>query len=265
MAFTFEEAPESRSSTARPPTETHVWVADGEFYADNVKAYAYGATPAIIATLEGILYRQDIQVQPEGFKLYRVTVPYAKRKVEQGNFTFDFDTSGGSVHIKASRSTVNRYVATGTAADHKQAIGVSKDGVEGADIIIPAMKINCQFTHPLGVVTLNHGFFLAEITGSVNSTPMFGRAAGEILFMGARGSDGSDAPATIGYSFAYEKNLTGLVYGAITDVQKDGWDLIWLEFESAASNDKPVRQPKQVNVERVYNRINLAAALGFGG
>ena len=126
------------------------------------------------------------------------------------------------------------------------------------------MKIECQFSHPLGVVTLNYGFFLGEITGKVNSDNIFGRQPGEVLFLGARGSDGTQAPATLSYSFAYEKNLSGLIYGAINGVQKDGWDYLWLEFEGQVSNGKPARPPKQVNVERVYDRVPLATLLGFG-
>ena len=266
MPFQFDEAPDSRSQTANPPSETRIWVASGEFDPLVVKSYAYGATPAFIATLEGLLYRQDIQVEPDGgFKLFRVTVPYAKRKQEQGSLSVDFDTSGGSIHIKASKSTVNRYAAAGTAADHKQSIGVHGDNVDGTDIIIPATKLSVRYTHPLGVVTLNYAFYLAEITGKVNSDGMFGRSPGEILFAGAQGSDGTDAPATVNYTFLYEKNLSNLVFGAISGVQKDGWDYLWLEFEAAASNGKPAMTPKQVNVERVYDRIPLATALGFGG
>jgi hypothetical protein len=264
MPFHFDEAPDSRQMTAKPPSESRIYIADGEFDPLVVKSYAYGGSPAFVTHPEAVLFRQDIQVDPLGYRLFRVTVPYAPKKDEQGEFSFNFDTTGGQIHIKASKSTVNRYAATGSPADHKQAIGVHGDNVDGVDIVIPAMKIDCQFSHPLGVVTLNYGFFLAEITGRVNSDMIFGRQPGEILFLGARGSDGTTAPATLNYSFAYEKNLAGLVFGAINGVQKDGWDYVWLEFEGQVSNGKPARPPKQVNVERVYDRVPLATLLGFG-
>jgi hypothetical protein len=237
MPFQFDEAPDSRSQTANPPSETRIYVASGEFDPLVVKAYAYGGTPAFVATVEAILYRQDIQVEPDGHRLFRVVVPYAKNKKEQGNFSFDFDTSGGSIHIKASKSTVSRYPAAG-AKDHKQLI------------VVPATKINCHFTHPLGVVTLNHAFYLAEITGKVNNDNIFGRQPGEILFLGGSGGDGTDAPAQVKYSFAYEKNLSDLIFGAITGVAKDGWDYIWLEYEDDDAGGKPGKVPKQVNVDR---------------
>lgn len=265
MPLQFDESPDSRHQTASPPTETRVYVASGEFDATVVKAYAYGGTPSFIATVEAILYRQDIQVEPDGFKLFRVTVPYAKSKKEQGQFSFDFDTSGGSIHIKASKSTVNRYVAVGDPKDHQQLIGVHGDQVDGADVVVPATKINCHFTHPLGVVTLSHAFYLAEITGKANSDNIFGRAPGEILFLGGSGGDGTESAATVKYSFAYEKSLSNLVYGAISGVSKDGWDYIWLEYEDDDTGGKPGKVPRQVNVERVYDRIPLATALGFGG
>lgn len=263
MTFNFRERPTSRATTASPPTENREYVATGSSDSQYVKAFAYGATPAILATGEGILYRQDIAVDPAGFQIWYVKVPYAKKQNQTGSWTFSFDGTGGTFHIKASKATVASYPAG--APDTKQLIGVNGEEVAGADIVIPAMKYVVTFKHPLGVVTIPFTKQLATYTGKANSDTFLTCAAGEILFLGPTGSDGSAAEAEVAYHFAYEKNLQDQVIGAITGVRKDGWDIAWIKWKDAVDADKMTKQPEYVYVERVYERIAMATSLGFGG
>jgi hypothetical protein len=194
-----------------------------------------------------------------------VEVPYA-RKTNQpptGQWSFSFDTTGGSFHIKASKETVNSY---GTdPPDFKQLIGVNGDDVDGADVVIPSLKINVNYKHPAGVVSIAFAKTLARLTGRVNSSEFLTFAAGEVLYLGSTGSDGSDVEAEVGYQFACEENLQGQVIGAITDIQKDGWDISWIRWKDAVDGGLPVKNPEFIYVERVYDRVDLASALGFGG
>lgn len=266
--FKFTERPNSRKTTDSPPTFEFIYRASGTGTNDQVfvHAFAIGATPAVVALATGaIVYRKDIQIQSEGFDVWTVTVPYAEKgeKPPTGQWTFDFDTTGGSFHIKASKSTVASY---GTSPpDYKQLIGVNGDDVEGADIVIPALKINVTYSHPLGVVTIALAKTLARLTGKVNSQTFLTFDAGEVLYLGSTGSDGTEKEATVGYQFACEENLQNQIVGAISGIQKDGWDLAWIKWKDAEDGGKPVKQPEFVYVERVHDRVNLAAALGFGG
>lgn len=263
-AFQFEEMPDSRSATANPPTATLRYRAsgDGAETASFVHSFAYNATPAILATVWGNLFRDDIKLEPRGWKLWTVTVPYGKNVTPRESWTWSFDTTGGSFHIKASKGTVNRY---GTAPDCKQLIGVHENEVDGADIVIPALKINVNYKHPQGELTLDHAYTIANLTGMVNDGPMLRRAAGEVLFLGGTGSDGTQAEAEAGYQFAISANLQSQVVGAISGINKDGWDIAWIRWIDAIDNGLPVKQPMGVYIERVYHRVDLAAALGFGG
>lgn len=263
MVFNFREGRTSRSSTVNPPTETREYIATGTNDQSYVKLFAYGGTPAILGTTDGLLYRQDIKVEPGGFNRWLVSVPYAARKQQTGEFTFSFDTTGGSFHIKASKETVGRF--PNTAPDCKQLIGVNGEEVAGADIVIPALKWNISFRHPLGFVTIPFTKHLARQTGKCNSDTFLYSAAGEVLFLGATGSDGSTAEAEVGYQFAHSENLQNEVVGAITGIQKDGWNVAWIKWKDAVDDGKSVKQPEFVYVERVYDRIAMATALGFGG
>jgi hypothetical protein len=262
MSFSFSERPDSRSTTSNPPTYTSRWGAYGTQDAAFVKAYAIGATPAMVSTIQGTLYRQDIIVDPGGFEIFYVQVAYGVEKRELGSWRFNFDTTGGTLHIKSSKSTVNSY---GTSPpDHKQLIGYNGDEVEGCEIVIPALKINVFYSHPLGIVTISKAKQLAQYTGTVNSASFLGFAAGEVLFLGATGSDGTDVEAEVQYQFACSQNATGLTIGDISGIAKQGHDYLWIRFKDAVSGLYAVKQPQFVYIERVYDRTDLATVLGFG-
>ena len=268
MVFRFHERPTSRKQSVKGKSYELLYVAAGSSDDIFVRSYAMSSTPAIVTTPEGILYRQDVILEPLGREIFNVEVPYGPNNNQTGSFSWTFDTTGGTVHIKASKETVNRYPAN--AFNHKQLIGVHGKDVDGVDIAIPVAKLSVQFKHPLGVITLAQFRHLASVTAMVNSDPFLGFAPGEILLLGARGSDGTDAEATVGYDFAYSRNADGvsgpkLTIGDIADVVKQGHDYAWISYEPDVADNKPGMKPNAVYVERVYNRTSLSAALGFGG
>jgi hypothetical protein len=266
MAFRFFKLPDHIESNGNPPTLTQKWKAIGSNKESFVHAYALSATPAIVATIYGTLNRQDIQVKQVAYNHFTVTVPYGARKNQTGEWTWDFDTTGGTVHITNAKAEVGRF--PDTAPDQKGAIAVDGDEVKGVDIVIPAMKINVSYKHPLGQITLAQAKFLASITGTVNSSPFLTFAPGEVLFLGARGSDGSTAEASVNYQFAMSANVTGLTLGDIADISKKGHEQAWIRYEdkvqSVGGSSRPVRVPKYVYVDRVYEEVDHATALGFG-
>lgn len=268
MAFRFEERPTSRRSSGNPPSTTLIFFASGTTDKEFVESYAYGFTPALWASTWGILYRQNIEVNPEASDHYEVVVTYGPgQKFEEGQFSFSFDTSGGQLHVKTSRETINKYPPSAT--DYKQCIGVRDSNgtadVDGCDIIIPALKINVSFVHPTGVVTLPYMKTLARNTGKVNSDTFLTFAPGEILFMGAQGSQGTEQKTTINYSFLASENATGLTIASIGDIAKDGHDVLWVKWEKDNAADSAAVTPAMVYIERVYERTSLAGLLGFGG
>lgn len=268
MAFRFFRPPVGVKTRSNPPSETHTWRAIGSNSQDFVNAYAMSATPAIVSTVYGSLFRQDLSVRKEAYNQWSIEVPYGPHKNETGSWTWDFDTTGGTVHITTAREEVARY-PSGEAPDQKGAIAVDGDEVKGTDIVIPAMKINVQFKHPLGVVTIPYAKYLNGITGTINEDPFLTFSPGEVLFLGARGADGSESEATLNYQFAMSSNAEGLTIGDIANVAKKGWDTLWTSFEDAEETaggvTYPIKKPKFVYVDRVYREIPMAASLGFGG
>src|SRR5262245_22963150 len=102
MAFTFGIKPGSISETANPPTYEATYVATGFFDSASVLAIAGSAIPPLVATLNGLLYLQDLKVKEQGHLIYHVTANYAQNKKETGQISFRFSTTGGSFHITHS-------------------------------------------------------------------------------------------------------------------------------------------------------------------
>ena len=80
MSFQFEERPDSRSSTDEPPSHTRIYKAVGEQDDAIVKAYAAALVPTAVSTTEGILYRQGIRIDPDGWAQFVVSQPTALEK-----------------------------------------------------------------------------------------------------------------------------------------------------------------------------------------
>ena len=261
MAFRFIENRNSRASTHTPPSKTYEYYAMGSGDADFVRTWALLALPETVNHEQGTLFRDNLQVRPRGYQQWVVIVQYTRRKT----FEWDFDTTGGTIHISTSLETRNSY-GTSTPIDYKQSIDVRPSGdVVGTEKIIPALKINATFTHPPGIVNLGYARTLAGITGTVNSTPFLTFRPGEVLFLGASGSDGADTESRVRYQFAMSENADGLSIGDIVGIAKKGWDYIWIRFEDEETGGYTARVPKWAYVERVYEEIDLAAFLGFGG
>lgn len=261
MTIRMTESRDSRATTQNPPTKTYRFTIAGTNNDAEVKAYAMGATPNVVAALEGILYRQDVRINPVGYNVWKVEIPYGSRKTELGSYRISFDTSGGTVHLTHSRQTVNSY---GTSPpNHQQAIGVNGDQVEGVDVVIPALTVNIHFKHPAGFISLPQIKTLAAYTGAVNSASFLTFDAGEVLFLGARGAEGSEVETEVEYNFAMSQNINGLTIGSLT-IDKEGHDYLWFRWQDAVSNNKTAKQPQFAYVERVYARADLAAVLGFG-
>ena len=287
MAIRWIEVPEYAEGSDNPPRRTYSYKFFGSIYEDVVRSYAISATPAVTSTLSsGLLYRDEISTKQIGYDSFSVRVTYAQQKREVGEWTWDFDTTGGTVKATVSKETIGArgwpvyeipHVPTANVGDpeyypsHKGSIDVQGDEVKGIDIVIPAMTVGVAYRHPSATVTLAYARFLEQLTGLVNSTPMLGWAPGEVLFLGARGRDGTETEAMVDYYFAMSKNTTSLTIGDITDIVKDGWHVVWSHFRETAEDVAAgstelhgTKVPDFIYIERVYDTADLAGQLGFG-
>lgn len=302
MSLRIISIPESNESTENPPTFTRFYKAIGTDNAALVRLTMQTGSPLTVLTVNGTLFRQDIVIRKTAFHQFDVTVNYGakagnrqagnKTGLQPGEWTWEFDTTGYVATLRQSRRTVARYRATNdpaatqpdvTVPTQNGAINVENGEVKGVDIIIPGMNLVITQRSPAGVVTLELARTLMQATPSVNSQPWLGYEAGEVLYKGTRGSDGTETDAVLVHSFEISPNVTGLSFGddlqpqyQISNIDKRGHDYIWVKHEEELIDGPydpgvpgdfikvPAMIPKYVYVEEVYAYSNFASFLGFG-
>jgi hypothetical protein len=217
-------------------------------------AQVMATVEATIPAIYGGLVFQDYHISHQGGGVWEVSVRYGKREPKQtGQSSFSFDTGGGTTHITQSLGTVAAYAAPGrTAPNFRGAIGVNNDSVEGTDITIPVYNFKETHYLPAGWVTPAYKATLFYLTGKVNGGPFKGFAPGEVLFLGASGSQRGFEDWEITFNFAASPNVTGLTVGQITGIVKKGWEYLWVRYEDAVDADTLVKQPVAAYVEQVY-------------
>lgn len=263
--FQFDETPDSRAWTTDPPSVTYRYKATGEHNDAIVRAYALAATPLVVYTDIGTLYRGNLQIDPDGHKQYSVNVPYGpSNKNQTGSATFRFDTTGATINLKAAKEHIDSYPAGSPTDPHKGSIGVTKKGdVDGAEIVVPALKLTYSFKHAAGVINEDHARALAGVTGMTNLDEFRGFQPGELLYIGSTGEDGSETEASVEYVFVASQNVSDLTVGDITGIAKEGHHYLWIEFKNEVEDGQPAVQPSRVHIERVYDPIDFASAFGW--
>jgi hypothetical protein len=192
-----------------------------------------------------------------------------------------FDTGGGTQHVTqaigsdAFPNGEQRFHTGSPAAPNMfGAIGVDGDSVNGVDIIIPQLTWTESYDVPNQYVSTNYIKTVSSLTGTVNNAAFRTFAAGEVLFAGASGSqqwdsDKGDGPWNLSYKFIASPNqgsgktLPAITVGAVTNVEKDGHDYLWVRYEDSVANDTLFKRPKFVYVNKVYRRADFSQ-LGLG-
>lgn len=223
---------------------------------------AKGALYAAAPVLYGNLVRQKASLQRIGEDLWEASVPYGKKKdPETGDSSYSFDTTGGTQHITQSLRTVGRYAIPGKKAKNfKGAIGVTKnpDNIEGVDITMPVFKWSETWYLRVAVMTEAYKHLLFKMTGKVNLDKFRLKAPGEVIFLGASGSQRGEEDWEITFNFAASPNASGLQVGDITIKEKRGWDYLWVRYQDVKDVDAIVKQPQTAYVEQVYEYENFS-------
>jgi hypothetical protein len=192
-----------------------------------------------------------------------------------------FDTGGATQHITQARSSAGfpqgeqRFWTGSPAAPNMNgAIGVDGDTVQGVDIFVPQLTWTETDDVPTAYVTTAYIKSVSSLTGSVNNADFRGFAAGEVLFTGCSGSqqwdeDKGDGPWNLSYKFVASANqgsgktFPSITIGAITGIEKDGHDYLWVRYEPDVQSETLMTKPRFVYVNKVYPRTNFNA-LGIG-
>jgi len=196
---------------------------------------------------------------------YRVEVPYRFGNNPDGKYASEWSVSstGGTAHITTSIQTVQSY-GPAPRPNYQGGIGVTKDAVEGVDIIVPQFLRTETHWWYREAITQGYIQSLFAATGKVNSQPFREMSAGEALFLGFTWDGrGGLEPWRFTYSFMGLPNVTNKTVGTITGINKRGHEYLWVSFEEVVDNNKVVKRPKYAYVERVYESTDFGA-FGIG-
>lgn len=220
-------------------------------------AEAYADAPA---DLDGFA-KVGATVESLGGYVYQVVVQYAApalaaftRPAADAPNRVVFSTRGGTVNVKKSLATV---ASVGRPPDDPppsfgQLINVTDDGVEGVDIIAPVHTKTV--TRYLADATVNTAFenTIADLTGTVNNATFLGRAAGEVLFVGADSNPRGDGVTEVTYEFLIRKNQTGIAVDDLDTFNQKGHEYAWFRVRQANTASGVILRPAYGYVERVY-------------
>lgn len=258
MPVVVTEKYQSRDTqTGQSPAVDYVYTVTGSDDTSEIETEVLSAAPTTVSTASDTLSRLGVTLHQEGNELWEAIVRYGFTQTppfpQTGESSFQFETGGGSERRTHSLETVNSYPSG--APDFKGAIGVTPNGVEGVDVVVPQYTFSEVHFIDDASVTTGYKSTIANLTGKVNNATFKGFAAGEVLFLGASGAkraSGDDWEIT--FRFAAQGNQTGLEVGDITGIAKKGWEYLWTRFEDTedTTNKALVKTPQAVYIEQVY-------------
>jgi hypothetical protein len=254
---------------------------------DDVYVLMLGQAPVVV----GNMVRASLAADPLGGGKWKGSVEYSSRRnegqaagqepgaipppeppgestplntSEEGGFnqaTISFSTTGGTTHITQSIRTVHRIAAGGganSAPDNEQAIGQTRESVEGCDVYSPKLELSITVERPN--VTLAYVKTLRELTGRTNSQTFWAFAAGELLYLGAEGQGTSAGKWTVTHKFAAGVVMTDVAVSPnITVPTLYPWDYVWCAYGGGETGGELRQRPTAVYVEQVYYDANFAA------
>jgi len=213
------------------------------------------------------LVRQSLHIERTAEEVWEGSVRYGmKEPPETGDSTYQFDTGGGTQHITQGLETVGSYAPPGKVPPNfRGAIGVTHDNVEGVDVTVPVYNFSETHYVATAQVTGAYKAALFLLTGRVNGAAFRGFAAGEVLFLGASGSKRGEDDWEISFRFAASPNVTGLTVGDIQNIDKKGWEYLWIRYADEEDDAAKVlvKKPIAAYVERVYEDGDFEG-LGIG-
>lgn len=171
---------------------------------------------------------------------------------ETGETELSFSTSGATRNISQSYNTTNAYGTGVTTDDYKGAIGVTRDGIEGADVVIPSFSFSYTNYKADDEVDISYIQTMFSLTGKVNNAIFKDFGIGEVLFLGADGRRRNDDDYSITYRFECQPSRSDITIGDITGIEVQGWDYLWVKYEEDVVNENKIQNPIAVYVERVY-------------
>jgi hypothetical protein len=249
-----------------------VWVVT--FAADEIAAAA--AVLSTVPPLYRTLPLASVSISGrEGVHCWKFDVSYSSTRSKpissvQANVEdpeISYQLSGETKHVTQSLSTRGKTAAgllinggSGTVTD-SGAIGVQKDSVAGADILIPVVTFSETHYFLRKDMTRTLRTKWENLFAHTNDAPFRGYAADEVLFEGLqttiKGSPDGVVPVT--FQFRRRAHVTGEDIGGIV-LDVNGWELVDMRYkdEKNTTTNRTEKTPSKVLLHTVYKSASFA-------
>jgi hypothetical protein len=203
----------------------------------------------------------SISLERVGKARFLARLQYDNRtKIEVGEYRISFDVSGSTVHQTVAFGE-RKY--PDTAPDQNGAINVQDGRAQGIEWPVGSLRFTIHYRQPRANITLAYVRGLAQLVGKTNNASFYGFAARELLFLGARGQQGTEADPEISYDFLAGQHLVNVEIGGITVALKEAHEFLWSAFEDLEADDELVVSPKAIYVDQVAQEAAFATVLGI--
>jgi hypothetical protein len=267
-------------------TEDEIHLGANSYISSTVPFWTYPNQPTV--RLPAMSY----DVEYLGDQAWRVTVHYERQGADSDNQTQPlrrsraFDTTGQTEHLTRALDQLasgpsdaqKKFDVFGptTITDNDELYAINFDGeqVHGVDVVAPALNWTEQYDVPGAYVTWDYVKKVSALTGTINVAPFRSFDAGEVLFLGAAGSqdwdsENGDGPIRLQFKFQARPNagsgktLPPITVGNVTGVEKRGHDFLWVRYYKKIFNGQLFPRAESVYVSRVYRDGDLSL-LGIG-
>lgn len=190
---------------------------------------------------------------------------------------YNLEVTGGTVHITKSFETRYRRAfgdddtETGSAPDYQGAIGVSKDHVEGVDVLDTGVEWSRTVIREN--VTNAYVDGLAALRGKVNNAIYYNGEIGEQLYIGTSGKATENGKWSLTHKFIKRKNQTDLIIVAgdpedgaypydalsLTLPVVRGHEHVWVKYAENTVGDEVAPRPLYAYVEVIHQLGNFDA------
>lgn len=155
----------------------------------------------------------------------------------------------------AAVGTSGGHFWTTAAPNYRQAIGVTRDRVEGTDKFVPKFEFSITVkTYP---VTLSFLRTVRSCVAKTNQAEWKGFAAGEVLYMGMTGQCEPNNYWSLTHKFAAGENLTNVQITPDLTMNKGAFHYLWCTYQQQVVNGIALQVPRAAYVEQIYDETDL--------
>lgn len=233
-----------------------------------------------------VLVRSSATAKPTSYDTWEVDIEWSEESSSKSKqrsegqplenmVKWSFDTTGSTQRITIAKEEVARGERSQSYPAPEMYGAMNWDGqqLQGADIVIPALKISATAPYKPSVITKEWIANLARNTGKTNSKKWQGFEAGELLYIGSTGTKDvplangvpQQKPFEIVHSFEASENQKPFTTGGITiENGKKGFEYAWVRFEQV-DDPNTIVYPKAVHayIDRVYDEFDFKELFGF--